>query len=175
MTPTDRPDAAPVADLDIDLDPRRHNARTHGLTASIAADEAERVALEQAAARFAREMGPDFCIEDALVRRAAVADVRLQRCERAQELALASNSRAAVRRCQDPAIDILGLGQAALAVLLRGQRQLGADVRNGPVRRRRGQRPRFAHRHVLSATHREAARGLTAPGGAAIRRRPGIG
>ncbi|RUL82343.1 hypothetical protein [Tautonia sociabilis] len=76
----------------------RHNARTHGLTAALPDGEAEAAAMQAFADRWAAQLGSEVEAEEALIRAAAVAYARFERCRKAEEAALRDASRLAVER-----------------------------------------------------------------------------
>ncbi len=76
----------------------RRNALRHGLAAEVLVPEADRGAVAAAVAEWNHEVWPENVAERAVIRRMAVADVRLQRCEQATEQNLESTARSAVDR-----------------------------------------------------------------------------
>lgn len=76
----------------------RRNALRHGLAAEVLIPETDRGAVAAAVAEWNHEVWPENVAERAVIRRMAVADVRLQRCEQATEQNLESTARSAVDR-----------------------------------------------------------------------------
>jgi hypothetical protein len=69
--------------------PTRHNAVKHGLTAKHPLIEQERQLMQESIKYWTDELGGEICVADALlIRRAAVAGIRLERCDRAEEAGL---------------------------------------------------------------------------------------
>lgn len=73
------------------------NALTHGLTASSPLNPDEAAAYDRAVDAWANELGSCCEVEMALIRRAAISSVRLDRCARAEMAALALSARDAER------------------------------------------------------------------------------
>ncbi|WP_169976374.1 hypothetical protein [Tautonia rosea] len=76
----------------------RRNALRHGLAAEVLVPEADRGAVAAAIDEWNHEIWPENVAERAVIRRMAVADVRLQRCEQATERNLEATARSAVDR-----------------------------------------------------------------------------
>ncbi|MEW4567585.1 hypothetical protein AB1L88_06920 [Tautonia sp. JC769] len=76
----------------------RRNALRHGLAAEVLVPDADRTAVAAAIAEWNEEVWPENVAERAVVRRMAVADVRLRRCEQATEQNLDTIARSAVDR-----------------------------------------------------------------------------
>ncbi|WP_169977266.1 hypothetical protein [Tautonia rosea] len=82
------------------LNRTRQNARRHGLTASLPDTEAEIALMNTFSETWTRQLGSDNDPEEALIRSAALAYARLERCRKAEESALADSTRKAVERWQ---------------------------------------------------------------------------
>lgn len=80
----------------------RRNALKHGLAAGeILVSDAEHKAVAEAVATWNHEIWPENVAERVVIRRMAVADVRMKRCESADDDSLESTARAAVARWRD--------------------------------------------------------------------------
>jgi len=77
--------------------PARQPALSHGLTAELPVSEEEARLLEQTVEAWAYQAGAESDIEHAYIRKAALASLRLRRCERAEIEAMDRNVRQALR------------------------------------------------------------------------------
>src|SRR5690606_15038105 len=76
----------------------RHNARIHGLTATLPDGAEEAALMQEVADRWIAQIGAETHAEEALIRSSAVAYVRLERCRKAEEAILGTNAQEAVGR-----------------------------------------------------------------------------
>lgn len=80
----------------------RRNALKHGLAAGeILVSESEKAALTEAIETWNHEVWPENVAERAIIRRMAVSDIRLRRCEAAEDGSLESAAREAVSRWRE--------------------------------------------------------------------------